>query len=158
MFSVDLNSGEEICLTKDYDRMTLASNSFDCFSYNHLIFFSTDTDMLYKYDWENGTFDSLSKCENINMWYIADDKSALFLENEEDCFFKRYDFESGAFAEVPRDGFIPLYLNGEITGEKAWFSYTDENGEYCMGYMNRDDLMNGKYDDFKFAYFINEEA
>lgn len=155
---VDINTNEEECLTKGYDRMTLANPCFDYFSYDRLIFFSGDTNKLYKYSEDDGTLTPFAECANINTWYISDDKSALFLENENDDFFRRYDFESGNITDIPREGFSPVYLNGVITGEKAWLAYTDDNDEYCMGYMSRDDLMNGRYDNFKFAYYVNGEV
>lgn len=158
VYTVDLKTGEEKCLTDGYDRMTLAYPCFDYFSYDRLIFYSDDTNELFRYNAEDGTFTHFARCANINIWYMSDDKSALFLENEEDSFFKRYDFDSGEITELPREGFAPVYLNGTITGEKAWLGYYDENGDYCTGYISRDDLMNGKYDDLKIAYYVNEGA
>ncbi|MCM1055683.1 MAG: hypothetical protein NC394_09200 [Bacteroides sp.] len=158
VYAADLKTGEEKCLTEGYERMALAAPCFDYFSYDRLIFYSTDTNELYKYDKTNGSFTPFAKCANINIWYMSDDKSALFLENEEDEYFCRYDFETEEITRISREGFDLFWLNGTITGEKAWFGYDDDNGEYCKGYMNRDDLMNGKYDDFTFAYYANEEA
>lgn len=158
VFCVNMNTGEEKCLTEGYDRMTLANPCFDYFSYDRLIFFSTDTNKLYKYNNDDGSLTPFAECANINTWYISDDKYALFLENENDDFFRRYDFESGNIINIPRENFLPVYLNGVISGEKVWLAYTDDNDEYCMGYMSRDDLMNGCYDNFKFAYYVNSEV
>ena len=158
VYSVDLNTGEEKCLTEGYDRMTLANSCFDYFSYDRLVFYSNDTNKLYRYSKTDGSLTPFADCANINTWYISDDRSALFLEKEDDDYFRRYDFESGNITDIPREGFTPVYLNGVITGEKAWLSYTDVSGEYCMGYMSRDDLMNGRYDGFKFAYYVNGEV
>lgn len=158
VYTVDLKTGEEKCLTEEYERMALAKPCFDHFSYDRLIFYSTDTDDLYKYNKNEGTFTPFAKCADINSWYISDDRSAIFLENEKDEYFCRYDFESEEITKIPREGFTPIWFNGTITGEKAWFGYKDDDGEYCRGYMNRDDLMNGKYDGFTFAYYVNEEA
>lgn len=158
VYTVDLNTGEEKCLTEGYERMALANSCYNYFSYDKLIFYSTDTDELYRYNAQDGSFTPFAQCANINSLFISDDKSALFLEHEDDEYFCRYDFESGEIVHILREGFTPVWLNGTITGEKVWFGYTDENDEYCMGYMDRDDLMNGKYDGFKFAYFVNEEA
>lgn len=80
------------------------------------------------------------------------------LKKTDDECFQRYDFESGEITKLPREGFTPVYLNGTVSGDKVWFGYMDENNEYCRGYMSRNDLMNGVYDNFKFAYFVNEEA
>lgn len=153
-----MNTGEEKCLTEGYDRMTLANSCFDYFSYDRLVFYSNDTNKLYRYSKTDGSLTPFADCANINTWYISDDRSALFLEKEDDDYFRRYDFESGNITDIPREGFTPVYLNGVITGEKAWLSYTDVSGEYCMGYMSRDDLMNGRYDGFKFAYYVNGEV
>ena len=89
---------------------------------------------------------------------MSDEKSAIYLENEEDEYFCRYDFETGKITQIPREGFDLYWLNGTITGEKAWFSYTNSTNdsmESYIGYMSRNDLMNGKYDDFTVAYQVN---
>lgn len=158
VYTVDLKTGEEKCFTEGYERMAPASSCFDHFSYDRLIFYSSDTHDLYKYNKTDGSFVPFAKCADINIWYMSDDKSALFLENEEDEYFCRYDFDTGEITHISREGFDLFWLNGTITGEKAWFGYNDDNGEYCKGYMSRDDLMSGKYDDFTFAYYANEEA
>ena len=158
VFAVDLKTGEEKCLTEGYDRMALANPCFDHFSYDRLIFYSDDTHNLFAYDPEEGTFTPFAQCININIWYMSDDRSALFLENEEDEYFCRYDFDTEEITHISREGFDLFWLNGTITGEKAWFGYNDDNGEYCKGYMDRDDLMNGIYEDFILAYYANEEA
>ena len=158
IYTVDLTTGEEKCITAGYDRMALANPCFDHFSYDRLIFYSDDTHDLLSYNAKDSTFTAFAKCVNINIWYMSDDKSALFLENEEDEYFCRYDFDTGEITHISREEFDLFWLNGTITGEKAWFGYNDDNGEYCKGYMSRDDLMNGKYDDFTFAYYANEEA
>lgn len=158
IFTVNLKTGDEKCLTEGYDRMALANPCFDHFSYDRLIFYSDDTHDLFSYDAKDSTFTAFAKCVNINIWYMSDEKSALFLENEEDEYFCRYDFDTGEITHISREEFDLFWLNGTITGEKAWFGYNDDNGEYCKGYMSRDDLMNGKYDDFTFAYYANEEA
>lgn len=158
VYEVDMTTGEENCITGGYDRMALAASCFDDFSYDRCVFYSTDTNKLYRYSENDGSFDEIAECANINSWFISNDKYALFLENANDDSFKRYDFQSGAIAEIPRTGFTPEYLNGTISGEKAWFGYTDENDDYCMGYISSDDLMNGVYDGFTFAYYVNEEG
>lgn len=158
VYTVDLKTGEEKCFTEGYERMALANSCFDHFSYDRLIFYSSDTHDLYKYNKTDGSFVPFAKCADINIWYMSDEKSALFLENEEDEYFCRYDFDTGEITHISREGFDLFWLNGTITGEKAWFGYNDDNGEYCKGYMSRDDLMNGKYNDITFAYYANEEA
>lgn len=158
VYSVDMNTGDEKCLTDGYNRMALVSSCFENFSYNRMIFYSADTKQLYRYNKEAGSFDTFAECANINTWFICDDKYALFLEKTDDECFQRYDFESGEITKLPREGFTPVYLNGTVSGDKVWFGYMDENNEYCRGYMSRNDLMNGVYDNFKFAYFVNEEA
>lgn len=157
VYEVNLKTGEEKCLTECYDRMALANPCFDYFSYDRLIFYSTDTDNLYRYNKEDETFTPFAKCANINIWYMSDDRSALFLENEEDEIFCRYDFETEEITKIPREGFELIWLNGTVTGEKAWFGYTDENGESFVGYMSREDLMKGKYDNFTVAHNSNEK-
>lgn len=158
VYTVDLKTGEEKCLTEGYNRMALANPCYDYFSYDRLVFYSTDTNELYRYNVQDNSFTPFAECANINSWYISDDKAALFLEHEDDEYFCRYDFDSGETAHIPREGFTPVWLNGTITGEKAWFGYIGEDGEYCMGYICRDDLMNGEYGGFKFAYYVNGEA
>ena len=158
VYAVDLNTGDEKCLTDGYDRMALAGSCFDDFSYDRAVFYSTDTNKLYRYSEDVDTFTSFAECVNINNWFISNNKYALFLEKPDDESFKRYNFETGETTEISRDGFVPVYLNGTITGDKVWFGYTDGNDAYCRGYMDCKDLMNGNYDGFKFAYYVNEEG
>lgn len=159
---VDLKTGEEKRLTEGYERMGLAEASYDHFSRDNdnLIFYCVDTYGLYRY--KDGEFTEFAKCWDTDRFYMADSKSAIFQENKDDKFFKRYDFDSGEITEIPCENFTYKYLNGVITGDKAWFygNYEDITGEKndsanydsAWGYMSRDDLMNGNFTGLTLAF------
>lgn len=158
--TVDLKTGEEKCLNEGYERMALTHESFDYFSRDNLIFYSTDTLGLYQY--KDGEFTQFAKCWDYERFYMADDRAAIFQENEGDKVFKRYDFDSGETTEVSCENFTHKYLNGVITGDKVWFhgDYEGITGEKsdsansvnAWGYMSRDDLMNGNFTGLTFAF------
>lgn len=156
-YALDTKDGSERKLSADYDCMAPIAPCFDHFSKDTVCYSMTD-DKLYKFDSETGGFEYFTDCYNASSNYVCDERDALFLRTPDAENYTRYNFETGTFTKIARRD-CPLgevYLNGVyLIGETAWFDYSANDGSFCMGYVDRNDFLDGNFDSAAFAFDVN---
>ncbi len=156
-YALDIRDGSERKLSEEYDCMAPIAPCFDHFSKDTVCYSTTD-DKLYKFNSNSGEFEYLADCYDASLNYVCDERDALFLKTPDAEIYTRCNFETGELTEIPRRK-CPLgeiYLNSVyIIGDNAWFSYSADDGSYCMGYISRDEFFDGNFDNAVFAFDIN---
>lgn len=155
IYSLDLNTGEDILLSRDFNVIGMLGESFDHFNPEKIICYSVDDEMIYIYNMNKDQFTPVDKSLDPSAYLAADYNHIIYKRDENDNEFCCYDLTSAETVKIPM---LPngMYLSGvDIVGGTVWIMYSDEDGIICRGYLNKEDFMIGNYDKFKFAHYIN---
>ncbi|MCM1061865.1 MAG: hypothetical protein NC452_16470 [Eubacterium sp.] len=152
-YCLDLETGKEKRLSDGFDKMIMAEQSFNYFDSEKIICMDYADNRLYLYNLNTGEFMYISECAGVYNNFIADCRDIIFLKSKEDTQYTDYNLETREFTDVLK---LPENcLPSCIVGNTVWLRFTDVEGRLSWGWIGREDFINGKHDNIKFAYYVN---